>query len=209
MQFFSNQKINILGFLLWSVSLIGCGNSGKIEPTNNPLSKQVSTVSPTVTPTVLKTPNANDNMSDKEFHENWYKKHLKVIAVFNDLTKMDSIYLGKSISDKDKEVRKNKAHKLVDSLSDDADSLIILAKMCRIFPTGGHQEMFAAAIYDITFLYSVKVVATKFKDDSDVMRKLKELEKFIVDGPLYGDFRLALDGKEPMFLYGKTPDALP
>jgi hypothetical protein len=206
------QNIIIVVVVLCVTFIIACERRANIEQTNQPKAEEKTSTSPSTTPPLTeKTPDVEvTEMTEKELHDSKYKSNLRIISVFNELTKLDRVYLGKIISDKEEEIRKKNTFNLIDSLGRDARDLITLATMCRVFKGSNAQDndMFAAPIYDIAFLYSVKVVAIEYRDNERTMRELRALKNYIGDGHLYGDFLLALDGKDPAFLYGREPDPI-
>lgn len=196
---------------------IPCNNNNHI-PTNSKLS-----TTPSVTPFPLSSnePVLNsDEKTDRKFHEDLYQRKLKILSVIGELTNLNKKYINKLLSDDEHEKRKKIIFNLVDSLNenttdtiknlDNTDGLITLAKMCRIMEIhGGYGLSKATSAYDIAFFYSVKIIALKHKNDPTIMNELKQLKRYNIDGPYGGDFRLALNGQDPKYLYGEEPEFIP
>lgn len=198
------KNIIVCGFC--AVVFNGCATHiNTSKSSNTPMN------TPEVSPTVNiahETSSPIAYFTQKQAHEQSFKEHLEVLAVFTELTKLEAPYLDKIVSEKEQESRKKKTFAYVDRLNDNVYSLMNLAEMTRVFGIGNN-EQFAAPVYDIAFFYCVKKIAIKHKDDKRIMSELKELKKYIIGGHTYGDFVLALNGQDPMFLYGKVPEVLP
>lgn len=137
--------------------------------------------------------------TDKQLHDERYRANLKIISVLNQLTELDAQFLDAPLSDVGQETRKRKVKAMVRSFEGDPESLIMLAKLCRLFKKVGRDNDFAAApVYDIAFFESIILVT---RGDAGSLDELMGLRDSLGDSE-FGDFQRAMKGKEPTDLYG-------
>jgi hypothetical protein len=199
------------GFLVFlSIFLIGCENNSSAN-NNQLLIKQVENNANTPPPTPFKRPENTeilgvDEKIDRNFHESRNRRKSKIISVTTELTSLDSNFINKIPSVETQKKREKEIFKLVNSLAENSSDLVTLAKICRIMEIHGRGLNKWVSPYDIAFFLSVKILATKYKEDQIVKNELEGLKKYNIDGHLGEEFMLALEGKNPSFLFSEESE---
>lgn len=208
-------KIGFILLIFGTVFIFACVKEISNSNDNQMSSNEKSVVAPTVTPVEM--PEnievlGDNEKTDKKFHEKLYQRKLKILSVIRELTNLNKSYVNELLPDKEHEERKKKIFRLVDSLTeiapdpvtakDNASDLITLAEICQVIRESELSK--ATSSYEIAFFYSVKVIATKHKDNESILNELKGwVKKYNFDGGYAFDFLFALAGKDPKYLYGE------
>lgn len=196
-----------IGFVVLAAGLLlacdnnsGNGKTADREPTIN---KSTPIVPPPETNRSVVQVTQENQPAESLSHEKLYKRKSYLLFVLKRLTQLNEKFMKKEPSVSQHIKREKEIFSLIDALSDDVIDLVTLAKASRTLEIHGRGFNRVVSPFDIAFLRCVKILATTHKDVEGVTIEIEELKKFQVDGHLAEEFTMALEGKDPSFLYSK------